>query len=412
MSRTEEPVQPPSTQAGEEPVERARRQPAEQSDSRKADMRLADAREQPGRPIEGAAGGPGAVAFTRLYTIVRFLLALFLFVGALQLMKTGAASLDVLQNEGLLVRNPGSTFGLGWIGALFVLSGSPVAATALTLVEAGSISEIQGFTMLTGSRLGAAFVVLVVAVVYAIRGGSGERKQPVSTAVIALSTTALVYIPSALIGFALLRWAPFHALNLRFPNQFSDLIDVVYGPLLARVEGLPSLLVFFGGLAVLLVSFRLIDTVLPKMDEGVVEKSKANWMRRKWPMFGLGSLVALVTMSVSVALTVLVPLVAKRIAKREDILPYIMGANITTLGDTMLAALALNSPAAVRIVLAEVIATSTLSIILLAFFYQPTRRLVWRFQRQVVTNKPRLALFTAGLFAVPIAVIALSSLVA
>src|ERR687893_557023 len=58
-----------------------------------------------------------------LWWAARFLLALFLFVGALQLMKTGAAGLDVLQNQGFLVRNAGSTLGLGWIGALFVLSG-------------------------------------------------------------------------------------------------------------------------------------------------------------------------------------------------------------------------------------------------------------------------------------------------
>ena len=81
---------------------------------------------------------------------IQALIALFFFVGALQLMKTGAASLNILNNGGVLVKNPGTTLGLGWIGALFVLSGSPIAATALTLVAARSISEIQGFTMLTG----------------------------------------------------------------------------------------------------------------------------------------------------------------------------------------------------------------------------------------------------------------------
>jgi sodium-dependent phosphate cotransporter len=90
---------------------------------------------------------------TRVATSVawaaRFLLALFLFVGALQVMKTGAANLDLLKEGGFLVRNAASTLGLGWIGALFVLSGSPVAASALTLVAAGSITELQGFMMLT-----------------------------------------------------------------------------------------------------------------------------------------------------------------------------------------------------------------------------------------------------------------------
>jgi sodium-dependent phosphate cotransporter len=355
---------------------------------------------------------PGLQRLVRgLWALTRFAAALFLFVGALQLMKTGAASLDVLQNQGMLVRNPGATLGLGWIGALFVLSGSPMAASALTLVAGGAISEIQGFTMLTGSRLGAAFVVLVVAVVYAVRGGDGERRRPVSTGVMALSTTALVYLPAAVIGYGLLHWGPFHSLEIAFPHQFTDVIDLVYGGLLARIEGWSPALIFLAGLGSLLISFKMIDSVMPELDEKRLGK-RASWVARKWPMFALGSLVALITMSVSVALTVLVPLVSKKYVKREDIIPYIMGANITTLGDTMLAAFALHSPAAVRIVLAEVIAASIISLLLLGFCYTPTRRVIWRFQRQMLMSRPRLAVFTACLFIVPVSVIAVSNLVA
>jgi solute carrier family 34 (sodium-dependent phosphate cotransporter) len=350
-----------------------------------------------------------------LWTI-RFLIALFFFVGALQLMKTGAASLDVLEPGGFLVRNPITTLGLGWLGALFVLSGSPIAATALTLVRAGEdaaaegaahFTEIQGFTMLTGSRLGAAFVVLVVAVTYALRGGEGERVKPVSTAVLALSTTALIYIPAAFLGYAILKWEPFHNLELKFPHQFADVIDLIYGGILDRVESLPSAVVFLGGLGVLLLSFKLIDAVMPSLDETTIGEHRLEWLRGKWQMFGLGSLVALIVMSVSVALTVLVPLVAKKYVKREDIIPYIMGANITTLGDTMLAAFALNSPAAVRIVLAEVIATTLLSVIALAFFYPQLRKGIWKFQKAIVKSKPRLAAFTMGLFLIPLTIIIL-----
>jgi solute carrier family 34 (sodium-dependent phosphate cotransporter) len=349
---------------------------------------------------------------------VRLLVALFLFVGALQLMRVGAASLDILQTGGFLVRNPGSTLGLGWLGALLVLSGSPIAATSLTLVAAGEqvaegaqrFTEMQGFTMLTGSRLGAAFVVLLTAVIYTFRSKDGERKKPVSTAVMALCTTALIYVPSAIIGALLLNWAPFAGLELQFPAQFSDLIDLVYGPLIDRIESWPSAILFFGGLGVLLLSFKAIDSVLPEMDEGGMEGSRMGWLKRKWPMFGLGCLVALVTMSVSVALTLLVPLVAKGYAKREHILPYIMGANITTLGDTMLAAFALDSPATVRIVLAQVIASTIVSVIVLTFFYPQVRSGIWRFQRQMIKNRARLAAFTAALFLVPIAIIAISGL--
>jgi solute carrier family 34 (sodium-dependent phosphate cotransporter) len=345
----------------------------------------------------------------RLWWATRFIFALFLFIGALQLMKTGAGALDFLQPGGFFTRNAGSTLGLGWLGALFVLSGSPIAATALTLVAADNgISEIQGFTMLTGSRLGAAFVVLVTAVIYAMRGGEGERFKPVSTAVMTLCATAFIYIPAAAIGLLLLNWSWFHSLNIQFPGQFADVIDFIYGGILDAVADLPAIVIFLGGLGVLLVSFKIIDSVIHPPSGDEIETRRAGWFTRKWSMFGLGSLVALITMSVAVALTVLVPLVSKKVVKREHIIPYIMGANITTLGDTMLAAFALHSPAAVRIVLAEVIATSFLSVLVLAFAYPQFRSAVWRFQRQMVKSKPRLAAFTAALFAVPVTIILIS----
>jgi solute carrier family 34 (sodium-dependent phosphate cotransporter) len=351
----------------------------------------------------------------RAWWLVRLLLALYVFVGALQLMKTGAASLSILQNDGFLVENAGATLGLGWLGALLVLSGSPIAATALTLVAGGEqappgaehFTELQGFTMLTGSRLGAAFVVLVTAAIFALRAPDGERRAPITCALFCLFATAMIYIPAAFFGAALLQWDRFGALELRPPAAFVDVVDLAYGGIIDRVEPWSPALVFFLGLGCLLLAFKLVDTVLPTLD---LETSRADWLTRKWPMFLLGSAVALVTMSVSVALAVLVPLVAKRYVKVDYVLPYIMGANITTLGDTMLAAFALDSPSAVRIVLAEVVVTSVLSLIVLAFFYQHALKAMWKLQVLGGRSPQRLATFTAVLFLIPIGIIGVSGL--
>ena len=351
-----------------------------------------------------------------VWMILRLVFALFLFVGALQLMKAGAVGFDLLEPGGTLVENAGSTFGLGWLGALLVLSGSPIAAVALALVAAGEESvgsvqrftEIQGYAMLTGSRLGAAFVVLVTATVYALRGGEGRRKAPVSTAVIALMTTALVYVPGFLVGLALLEWGPFRSVELGIPSGFGGLIDLIYGEAVERAQDLPAWLVFLGGLAVLLVSFKVIDSVVPKLDERTAE-SRLPWLRHKWPMFGLGCAVALVVMSVSVALTILVPLVAKNYVRRDSIIPYIMGANITTLGDTLLAALALDSPGAIRITLASIAGTATVSLILLTFFYDQVRVGTWRLHTHFVKSPLHLVGFTAALFLIPVSVIIVST---
>ena len=76
----------------------------------------------------------------------------------------------------------------------------------------------------------------------------------------------------------------------------------------------------------------------------------------------------------------------------------------------MLAAFALDSPATVRIVLAQVIASTIVSVIILTFFYPQVRSGIWRFQRQMIKSRPRLAGFTAALFFVPVAIITISGL--
>jgi solute carrier family 34 (sodium-dependent phosphate cotransporter) len=319
-------------------------------------------------------------------------------------MKEGAAGLNILSEGGFLVRNAGATLGLGWLGALLVLSGSPIAASALTLVAAGSITETQGFTMLIGSRLGAAFVVLVTAVIYATRGGPGERQKPVSVAVMALSTTALVYVPGSLLAYGLLQWNTFKEIDFSLP-AVGNVVDVVYGDLLEVIDSWPAVVLFLGGLGLLLLAFKLIDTVLPELNEEQIQGSRMAWLRRKWPMFFLGSIVALITMSVSVALTLLVPLVTKNYVRRDEIIPYIMGANIFTLGDTLMAAFLLESASAVRIVLACMIGTFVFSVLLLAVFPYGGRKIIWQFQKRMVSSKARLAAFTAGLFLIPVSLI-------
>ena len=85
--------------------------------------------------------------------------------------------------------------------------------------------------------------------------------------------------------------------------------------------------------------------------------------------FGLGCLVAFLTLSVSVALTLLVPVVANGYLKREETIPYIAGANITTLADTLVAAILLGNAVAVRVVLAEAIGVAIVTVLLLALAY-------------------------------------------
>ena len=96
----------------------------------------------------------------------------------------------------------------------------------------------------------------------------------------------------------------------------------------------------------------MFDKVLPEVGGERSSDRPDAWYDRKWPMFLLGCGVCMLTLSVSVALTVLVPLVAKGYLRRANTLPYIMGANITTLADTLVAAILLGDQDGVRVVVA------------------------------------------------------------
>jgi sodium-dependent phosphate cotransporter len=330
-----------------------------------------------------------------------FLAALFLFILAIQLMKEGAQAIAPRLQGTFPVDNMVSTLGLGWLGAYLVLSGSPVAAASLALFAAGATNELQTFTMLTGSRLGASFIVLLVGFLYAVR--SKNRRESIGMGVLALSMTAVVYVPGMLLGYGVLKAGWLSGVQWQASAEVNTVIDAVWGPIVdLSASTIPGPLLFPVGLAVILASFKLLDQVLPALDGERQAERRKHWLKKPWPMFFLGSLAALLTLSVSVALTVLVPLASKGYIKREEAVPYIAGANITTLADTLVAAMILGNPVGVQVVLAEAIGVATITLLVLAFAYRPLQRGIIALDEWIVATTPRLVMFVAGLFVLPI----------
>jgi sodium-dependent phosphate cotransporter len=341
------------------------------------------------------------------YIVHKFLLfipAMYLFILAVQIMKTGAAAIGPDIQGQFPFANGISTLGFGWLGAYFVLSGSPVAATAISLFGAGTLTKLQTFTMLSGSRLGASFIVLLTGFIYAARNRQDpNRGEPIGMGIQAMTMTALVYLPGMIIGYGIIRSGLLDGLNLHASAKLEAAMSVVWGPVVDAIEGIvPEALMFFVGLLVILVSFKVLDHVLPQVSSDTTAAKRASWMRRPWTMFALGCIVATLTLSVSVALTVLVPLAVKGYVRRDDALPYIMGANITTLADTLVVAMLQRDPAAAQIVLAEAIGVTIVSIAILAFWYQPVKRGVIRLDDYFVGSTRRLAIFVGILFVLPV----------
>jgi len=332
----------------------------------------------------------------------QFTLALFLFVLAIQMMKDGAGSLA--PSLELARWNAVATLGLGVLLAYLFLSGKPVAAFALSLFAAGGLTRLQAFTMLSGGRLGAAFIVLLVGFLYAVRGRN--RRESIGVGVLALSLTALVYIPGMLVGYGILKSGLLDGVNLT-SARVEGAVGVVFDPIVHAISNalsavhLPDAVLLPLGGAVIVVAIKLIDRLLPEV-EGHRLESGGRRARSEWAMFAMGFVITLVTLSVSVALTVLVPLAAKGHVNRREAVPYIMGANVATLADTLLVAIVYNNAVGVQIVLAEFIGVALVTAAFLLLAYRMVCRGVLALDDYVVANNRRLSLFVASLVVLPV----------
>jgi hypothetical protein len=74
---------------------------------------------------------------------------LFVFILALQLLKTGARGLKPILTD-VHAHGALNLMGFGWLGSYVVMSGSPVAAISLSLFSSGTTSDVESFATVRG----------------------------------------------------------------------------------------------------------------------------------------------------------------------------------------------------------------------------------------------------------------------
>ena len=334
-----------------------------------------------------------------------FIVSLFLFILALTLMKDGARGLAPLVQNRFALDNAANTMGFGWFFAYLVMSGSPVAASALTFLDAGIITDIQTFTMIVGSRMGASFIILFIGFIYVLRGRN--RSTSLSMGLLSFTVTGTLQAGALVIGIFLLSTGVLDGLQLSEGMAITAITEMIFDPISQFLQSfLPSWALFIVGMVIILVTFNLFDKCLPEM---AIKESQVGRVSRlvyqPMIMFLLGAGVTLVSMSVSVSLSILVPLSHRGFVRRENVIPYIMGANITTFIDTLLAAVLLNNPAAVTVVMVQMVSVAVVSLILLLTIYRQYQRYSLRLVGWVTRKNLHLAMFMVIIFVIPLILI-------
>ena len=340
-----------------------------------------------------------AVSFKK---IGLFIISLFLFILALTLMKDGARGLAPFVENRFSLDTAANTMGFGWLFAYLVMSGSPVAASALTFLDAGIITAVQTFTMIIGSRMGASFIILFIGFIYVLRGRN--RSTSLSMGLLSFTVTGTLQAGSLIIGTLLLTSGVLGRFDFGDGLAVVAITDLLFDPIANFFKSfLPTWALFIVGLGIILVTFNLFDRCLPEM---TIKESQVGRVSRlvyqPLIMFLLGSAVTLVSMSVSVSLSILVPLSHRGFVRRENVIPYIMGANITTFIDTLLAAVLLNNHEAVSVVLAEMLGVALSALVILLVAFKAYERSSLRFVGWVTERNVNLALFMFAIFIVPI----------
>ncbi len=336
------------------------------------------------------------------YKIPLFLVSLFLFILAITFMKDGARDFGPFVRDRLAVTNFADALGFGWLFAYVIMSGSPVAGVALAFLDAGAVDKMGAYAMVVGSRMGASFIVLFIGFLYILRGRN--RSTSLGMGLVSLSVAASMQVLALFVGIPLLQSGLLDRFQLGTGTMLSGLMDAVLDPISQTVQGiLPGWGVFLLGLGIIMVSFSLFDRCLPEMtlkEKGVGTISQLVF--KPWVMFLLGSAITFVSMSVSISLSILVPLSQRGFVRRENVIPYIMGANISTFIDTLLAAVLLGNPAAFTVVLTEMLSLTVVAAIILLVNYEAYERNLLRFVDWTVADNRNLTIFMVSIFIVPI----------
>lgn len=330
--------------------------------------------------------------------------AISLFIMALQLLSTSTAELTPVLEQFLkiFITNDLNALGAGWATSYLTLNGTTGAAIGLSLFNSGIISSSQLLAMLSGSRLAAAFVVILIGVIEYLQGKSESIKDSASIGIICFLIAFTIYIPATAIAYLYSINFPASFLEVSGPSILQNSVLSLFRPITSFISSVTGPgLGFFTAILLLIISLRIFGYAFNGLN---AERLRGNYLQflmgNKWIAFATGSLLTLLTTSVSLSLGIIVPLYNEGFIKREEIIPYIMGANLATMISFVIAAMIVGTKQGMAQVLVLTIGILAVTSIVL-IFYRNYFLMIQKIFDSLITHKSLMSGFILSLILIP-----------
>ncbi|MFH0851057.1 MAG: Na/Pi symporter [Candidatus Bathyarchaeota archaeon] len=333
------------------------------------------------------------------------IISIYLFVSAIVLIKSSAKIMGVALAEKivLVIRDTTSAVFAGWIATALLHSSGAFDSIVVAFTSSGVMPLNLAVAAIIGAEVGTTVTPFLISVIERMKGEHESEASftvTMSHVLYNLVTLAIFYPLELFFGVFTNIATQGSNVFVKMPwlNAVPDLLDVVtpwVDPLLDYIPPWSGIVL---GALILILALGAVEKYMIAIFS----------MPRSWNLirstftrpkraFIAGFLFTLLVPSTTVMVSLLVPLATSGVIKADYyILPYILGANIGTVFDVMIAALATGDPIGLGVWLVH------LSINLIgALIFMPLLKPFTAFTRRVarfVSSSPRVTLIITAIF--------------
>ncbi len=341
------------------------------------------------------------------------IVALYFFISAIMLIKESAGLMAEFLAEKivLVIRDTTSGVFAGWLGTALLHSSGAFDSIVVAFVSSGAMPLALAVSTIIGAELGTTVTPFLISVLNQVRGRKHQDAafNVTLTHVLYNLFTLAIFYPAELF-FGTFTWIALQGSNIfvKAPwlNAIPDVLDVA-------TPWVPIVLGYIPPWAGLIAGAVMLVLALAGVERYMTEIFN---MPRSWNLiratfqkplraFLAGFLFTLLIPSTTVMVSLLVPLATSGVIGAEFyILPYILGANIGTVFDVMIAAMATGDPIAMGVWLVH-LSVNVLGALIFLPLMKPFSRLIKATADRVAAS-PRLTLAITAIFhLIPAAII-------